>query len=124
VTIQERVVQKENELNATYDERMRNYEAREQDLLRQVSFLKDQLRDLRVSNESTEARLLDQSQRLDQEVVAKLAEMDMVVADLERANTRAATVERRNELLRAEIESLKTGNNKSELVKDLESQCS
>jgi homeobox protein cut-like len=73
--------------------------------------LKDQLRDLRVSNESTEARLLDQSQRLgklsfsqddlsslgpDQEVVAKLADMDMVVAELERANTRAATVERRN----------------------------
>ena len=28
VAIQERVVQKENELNATYDERMRNYEAR------------------------------------------------------------------------------------------------
>ncbi len=26
--IQERVAQKENELNATYDERMRNYEAR------------------------------------------------------------------------------------------------
>jgi homeobox protein cut-like len=59
-----------------------------------------------------------------------LAEMDMVVADLERANTRAATVERRNlnnfssylllsqflpkELLRAEIESLKTGNDKSD----------
>ena len=73
--------------------------------------MKDQLRDLRVSNESTEARLLDQSQRLgklafsqddlsslrpDQEVVAKLADMDMVVAELERANTRAATVERRN----------------------------
>ena len=29
-----------------------------------MSLLKDQLRDLRVSNESTEARLLDQSQRL------------------------------------------------------------
>ena len=28
VAIQERVAQKENELNATYDERMRNYEAR------------------------------------------------------------------------------------------------
>ena len=79
-SIQERVAQKENELNATYNERMRNYEARyttiflflgcyrsparEQDLLRQVSLLKDQLRDLRVSNESTEVRLLDQSQRL------------------------------------------------------------
>ncbi|KAH9954130.1 CASP C terminal-domain-containing protein [Russula dissimulans] len=122
LAIQERVAQKENELNATYDERMRNYEAREQDLLRQVSLLKEQVRDLRVSNESTEARLLDQSQRLDQEVVAKLAEMDMVVADLERANTRAATVERRNELLRAEIESLKTGNDKSDRVQNLESQ--
>lgn len=40
------------------------FRAREQDLHRQVSLLKDQLRDLRVSNESTEARLLDQSQRL------------------------------------------------------------
>ncbi|KAH9978937.1 CASP C terminal-domain-containing protein [Lactifluus volemus] len=114
----ERVVQKENELNATYDERMRNYEEREQDLQRQVSLLKDQLRDLRVSNDSTEARLLDQNQ----EVVAKLADMDMVVAELERANTRAATVERRNELLRAEIESLKTGNDRSDRVKGLESQ--
>jgi homeobox protein cut-like len=81
MAIQERVAQKENELNATYDERMRNYEARcaadillarvvdrsfprEQDLLRQVSLLKEQLRDLRVSNESTEARLIDQSQRI------------------------------------------------------------
>jgi hypothetical protein len=32
----------------------------------------------------------------DHEVVAKLAELDMVVADLEHANTRVATVERRN----------------------------
>ncbi|KAN0125306.1 CASP C terminal domain containing protein [Lactarius tabidus] len=120
--IHERVAQKENELNATYDEKMRNYEEREQDLHRQVSLLKDQLRDLRVSNESTEARLMDQSQRLDQEVVAKLAEMDMVVAELERASTRAATVERRNELLRAEIESLKTGNDRSDRVKHLELQ--
>ena len=32
----------------------------------------------------------------DQEVVAKLAELDMMVADLEHANSRVATVERRN----------------------------
>lgn len=32
----------------------------------------------------------------DHEVVAKLAELDMVVADLEHANSRVATVERRN----------------------------
>ena len=40
--------------------------------------------------------------------------MDMLVADLDRANTRVATVERRNELLRAEIETLKSGNERSD----------
>jgi hypothetical protein len=68
----------------------------EQDLQRQVSLTKSQLRDLRMSNESNQAKLLDHSQRQDQEVVAKLAEVDMIVADLERANSRVATVERRN----------------------------
>ena len=33
---------------------------------------------------------------LDQEVVSRLAEIDMIVADLERANGRVAAVERRN----------------------------
>lgn len=37
----------------------------------------------------------------DHEVVAKLAELDMVVADLEHANSRVATVERRNVCLLA-----------------------
>lgn len=32
----------------------------------------------------------------DQETVSKLAELDLVVADLERANTRIVTAERRN----------------------------
>ncbi|KZV74458.1 hypothetical protein PENSPDRAFT_206091 [Peniophora sp. CONT] len=120
--VQERVAQKENELNAAYDEKMRNYEEREQDLHRQVALTKEQLRDLRSSNESNQARLLDQSQRQDQEVYAKLAEVDMMVSDLDRANTRIATVERRNELLRGEIESLKTGHERSDRVRDLEAQ--
>ncbi len=129
--IQEKVVQKENELNATYDERIRNYEERcvrrrsllssnlirrrEQDLQRQASLTKSQLRELRMSHESSQARLLDQTQRqgmqntlidvsfqsvynpsIDQEVVDKLTELDMMVADLERANSRVVTVERRN----------------------------
>jgi homeobox protein cut-like len=57
---------------------------------------KSQLRDLRLSNDSTQAKLLDHSQRLDQETVARLAEVDVIAADLERANSRVATVERRN----------------------------
>ncbi|OCH92318.1 hypothetical protein OBBRIDRAFT_833541 [Obba rivulosa] len=118
--VQERVTQKENELNATYDEKIRNYEEREQDLHRQVTLTKNQLRDLRTSNESNQAKLFDHTQRQDQEVVAKLAELDMMVADLEQANNRVATVERRNELLRAEIEAIKSGNHGGDRVKDLE----
>lgn len=80
--IQEKVTQKENELNATYDEKMRNYEERfvfssipivsamhltqpfrEKDLQKQVALTKGQLRDLRMSNESSQAKLLDHTQR-------------------------------------------------------------
>ncbi|KAF5370573.1 hypothetical protein D9758_001927 [Tetrapyrgos nigripes] len=120
--IQERIVQKENELNATYDEKLRNYAEREQDLQRQLSLTKNQLRDLRMSNDSNQAKLLDHSQRQDQEVVAKLAEVDMIVADLDRANSRIAALERRNEMLRAETETMRTGSDSSERVKALESQ--
>ncbi|KAJ7187987.1 CASP C terminal-domain-containing protein [Mycena filopes] len=120
--ILEKVAQKENELNATYDEKMRNYEEREQDLQRQVSLTKNQLRDLRMSNDSNQAKLIDHGQRQEQEVVAKLAEVDMIVADLERANSRVVTVERRNEILRAEMESIRTGTENSDRVKSLEAQ--
>ena len=82
--ITERESQKENELHATYDEKLRNYEDRsgrsiqlpsrhivftsilffrEKDLVRQLSLSQTQLRDLRMSNESNQAKLLDQTQR-------------------------------------------------------------
>ncbi|KAF7361668.1 Golgi membrane protein [Mycena venus] len=124
--ILEKVAQKENELNATYDEKMRNYEEREQDLQRQVTLTKNQLRDLRLSNDSNQAKLIDHGQRQGphdmRELLQKLAEVDMIVADLERANSRVVTVERRNEILRAEIEAMRTGTENSDRVKSLESQ--
>ena len=61
--IADKVAAKEAELNATYDERLRNYEDRERDLQKQVSLVRSQLRDLRTSNESTQAKLLDQGSR-------------------------------------------------------------
>lgn len=61
--INEKVASKEAELHATYDERLRNYDDREKDLQKQVALVKGQLRDLRQSNESTQAKLLDHSSR-------------------------------------------------------------
>lgn len=79
---------------------------------RQVQTARDQLRDLHTSNESTQAKLLSASERqglsatfsgdtataykAEQDVAARLAELDIVAADLTRANERVATVERRN----------------------------
>ncbi|KAF8829096.1 hypothetical protein HHX47_DHR3000686 [Lentinula edodes] len=127
--IQERITQKENEFNATHDEKLRNYEDRytilaisEQDLRRQLLLTKSQLRDLRMFNESNQAKLLDHSQRQDQEAVEKLAEVDMIVADLERANSRVAALERRNEMLRAEAEAMRGDTESSERVKSLNAQ--
>ncbi|KDR75195.1 hypothetical protein GALMADRAFT_249156 [Galerina marginata CBS 339.88] len=122
--IQEKVSQKANELTATYDEKFRNYEDREQDLQRQLSLTKNQLRDLRLSNENNQAKLFDHSQRQDQEVVAKLAEVDMIIADLDRANSRIVALEHRNEILRAEIETTRSGTETSDRVKALEAQIS
>ncbi|KAF9482164.1 hypothetical protein BDN70DRAFT_919353 [Pholiota conissans] len=123
--IQEKVSQKANELTATYDEKLRNYADREQDLQRQLSLTKNQLRDLRLSNETNQAKLFDHTQRqgsLDQESVAKVAEVDMIIADLDRANSRIVTLEHRNEILRADIETMRSGTESSERVNALEKQ--
>jgi homeobox protein cut-like len=40
--------------------------------------------------------------------VTKLVELDTIVDELQRANERVATVERRNELLRSEIERVRS----------------
>ncbi|KAJ9119903.1 hypothetical protein QFC24_005386 [Naganishia onofrii] len=118
----ERLQQKENELIARYDERLRNYREREADLQKQMINLRAQLTDLHSSNENTEARLADASHRLDQDTVAKLLELDFVVAELQRANERVATVERRNESLRSEVEKAKNDSGETELVNRLHKQ--
>lgn len=119
---------------------------------RQVTVARSQLRELRTTADTSQARLLDNSQRQgkvlshllpflslslfssenfyldpmktlftdpiyllftnmysDQETIARLAEADLVTQDLERANSRVAEVERRNEKLRSEIEAIKSG---------------
>jgi homeobox protein cut-like len=50
--------------------------------------------------------------------------MDLLTADFERANSRVAEIERRNEKLRAEIELVRSGSESAEKVKALEAQIS
>ncbi|GAA6023391.1 hypothetical protein JCM10207_002531 [Rhodosporidiobolus poonsookiae] len=120
--IQEKVAAKEAEQHAIYDERLRNYEEREKDLQRQVSVARTQLRELRATADTSQARLFDREQRQDQETLARLAEADQITEDLERAQARVAEVERRNEKLRAEIEAVRSGSESAGRVAALESQ--
>lgn len=120
--VKTRVANKESELNATYAERIANFQDRERDLTKQVEVARTQLRDLRTSNESTQARLLDDSSKRDFESATRHAEMEMAQQDLERAHRRVEEVERRNEKLRAEIEAVRSGSESQEKVKALEAQ--
>ncbi|KAI5477893.1 Golgi membrane protein [Pseudohyphozyma bogoriensis] len=122
--IQDKVGAKEAELHATYDEKLRNYEEREKDLQRQVTVARSQLRELRTTNDTSQAKLFDHSQRQDQETIARLAEADLITEDLERANSRVAEVERRNEKLRAEIEAVRSGSESAAKVAAMETQIS
>ncbi|ORZ09113.1 CASP C terminal-domain-containing protein [Lobosporangium transversale] len=78
----------------------------EHDLQRQLNQAKDQLRALKLTNDSTQATLVDHSQKYEEEVVAKLAELDIVLMDYERANSRISELEGQNEILRNQMDSM------------------
>src|SRR5579859_4755668 len=118
--IKERVAQKETEMMALIDEKERNWAEREHEYQRQITDSREMVKDLKVSQEVASKRMNAQDQKFgipspraclieDEGVVGRLAEMDIVVADLERSNLRIAEVERRNEDLRAEIAALQSG---------------
>ncbi|KAL0077907.1 CASP C terminal-domain-containing protein [Phycomyces blakesleeanus] len=103
----EDVSQKEQDVKQQYADKIKSYKEREHGLQRQLNQALDQLTQLRHTHDDTQAQLLDHDQKygkciscgktthLDEEVVGKLAELDIVTMDLERANTTIANLERK-----------------------------
>ncbi|PWN49756.1 hypothetical protein IE53DRAFT_317069 [Violaceomyces palustris] len=119
--LQEAKEDNQEKLAAKWDERLRNLAERESDLARSLSLAREQLSQLRSNNESATARLIEKGQEEEErETSAKLAELEMITADLERANARVEMVERRNEELRAEIQGVRSGREEAEKVERLE----
>ncbi|KAK3813555.1 MAG: CASP C terminal-domain-containing protein [Linnemannia elongata] len=104
-TIQEKVREKEQAFREEWEEKIRTAKEREHDLQRQLNQAKDQLKTLKHTNDSTQATLVDHSQKYEEEVVAKLAELDIVLLDYERANSRISELEGQNELLRDQLDN-------------------
>ncbi|RCH81588.1 hypothetical protein CU098_003346, partial [Rhizopus stolonifer] len=78
----------EQEMKDQYSDKIKQYKEREYDLQRQLNQALDQLTELQHSHADTQAQLISHGQTYDEEVVGKLAELDMVTMDLERANGR------------------------------------
>ncbi|KAI9258575.1 CASP C terminal-domain-containing protein [Helicostylum pulchrum] len=85
----------EQEMKDQYSDKIRQYKEREYDLQKQLNQALDQLTDLRQSHDDTQAQLIGHDQKYDEEVVGKLAELDMVTMDLERANGRIIQLEKK-----------------------------
>ncbi|KFH63073.1 hypothetical protein MVEG_11110 [Podila verticillata NRRL 6337] len=103
-TIQEKVKEKEQAFREEWEEKIRSGREREHTLQRQLNQANDQLKALKHTNDSTQASLVDHSQKYEEEVVAKLAELDIVLLDYERANSRISELEGQNEMLRDQLE--------------------
>ncbi|TPX71793.1 hypothetical protein SpCBS45565_g00954 [Spizellomyces sp. 'palustris'] len=101
--VNEKVTQKEAEMKVAMDEKIRIYKETEYSLQRQLSQLKDQMTSLQTTHEVTQARLVDHSQKYDEEVAAKLGELEIVMVDLDRANLKVAQLERDNDILKADL---------------------
>ncbi len=121
----------ERELSAKWDERIRNLNEREADLTKSLNLAQEQLQHLKSKDDSATAQLLgsthpddlddaDPTQRNGKANLA--AEVELLSRDLDRAHARVESVERRNEQLRAEVESVKSGRQESDKLSLLEAE--
>lgn len=132
-TSKAKVSAKEAEMKAIIDEKERHWAMKEAELSKQVQDARNQVKDLRANNEVMQARLSAQSG--DQlagsigdasaaQAAGRIAELELVASDLERANRRTLEVEKRNVELRTELEAAKSGSQETAVVEKLEGQIS
>jgi len=99
--VQEKVKERENLLKEEFNAKLKVYKEREYEVERQLSRMKDEMEALYSNNNLNQATIFAHSIKFDQTVSAKLAELEIVENELERANEKIATLER-------ELEAKKT----------------
>ncbi|ORX56214.1 hypothetical protein DM01DRAFT_251318 [Hesseltinella vesiculosa] len=95
----EDLVKKEQELKSQYNAKIIHYKEKEHDLQLQLNQALTHLNQLQVTHDNTQAQLIDHNQQYHQDVVGKLAELDVVMMDMERANARIIELENRNKTM-------------------------
>ena len=104
--VNEKVIEKEGEMKTIIDEKIMLFKEREHFLQRQVNQLKDQLTALQDNHDNTQAKIIDHSQKYEEEVAGKLAELEIITNDLENANMNVAKLQQENENLRQQLNNI------------------
>ena len=127
------VAAKEAEMNAVIEEKELHWATKEAELSKQVQEARNQVKELRANNEVMQARLSAQSgDQLARSIgdasaaqaAGRIAELELVASDLERAKRRTLEVEKRNVELRTELEAAKSGSKEKDATAELEAQMS
>lgn len=128
-----KVAAKEAEMKAIIEEKESYWATKEAELNKQVQEARNQVKDLRANNEVMQARLSAQSgDQLAESIgdasaaqaAGRIAELELVASDLERAKRRTLEVEKRNVELRTELEAAKSGSKEKDATAELEAQIS
>lgn len=109
---QEEVKRVEEVYKGVLDEKTRNWEGKEKDLLEKVEYQENLLKEMRASYEVAQRMGVSSPKNPggeDDMVRERSAEMEILSRDLERTTSRLAEVEGRNEQLRLELERASAG---------------
>lgn len=102
---QSRAKEKEKELQRLFAEKERNLQETQLAVAKKLGEAEHKVATLQSALETTQSELFDLKAKYDEATSAKSDEMEMIVADLERANERAASAEREADQLKTQLAS-------------------
>ncbi|KAK9767154.1 hypothetical protein K7432_003246 [Basidiobolus ranarum] len=118
--VTEKVELKEAEIKEIFDTKMSTFKEREMQLQKQLDQANEQIIQLKSSHDNTQAKLIGHGQKNDEETAAKLAELDIVVMDLERASAKIVELEGENEVLKTEVQAARDERGTDERIVEYE----
>ncbi|XP_046840802.1 protein CASP-like [Xenia sp. Carnegie-2017] len=107
-TAQLRVQEKEKEMEKSFAERERQLQETQLEVAKKLGETELQVANLKSALESTQSELFDVKSKLDEENEARSSAVEILEADLERANQRALLSERQTESLNEQLNRLKS----------------
>ncbi|KAJ3271877.1 camp-dependent protein kinase catalytic subunit [Terramyces sp. JEL0728] len=115
--VNEKVAELTMELKGEFDERIKIYKESEHSLNRQLSHLKDQMTSLKSNQELNSTMNAD---HYNEDLALKLADMDILQLDLEKANAKNGTLQKQIIVLKNEIQKLSNQSVLKETEKDVD----